>query len=280
MILLHSIQDCEQLPTNNAKYLVPTMGALHAGHCSLIEKAKQLAQGGGCVIVSIFVNPTQFNRKEDLDAYPSTLENDLKLCKASGADFVFIPSADTMYYKDQSISLVENSLTRGLCGSTRPGHFDGVCLVVTKLFNICRATHAIFGEKDFQQIAIIRRMVRDLNIPVQVIGGATVREASGLAMSSRNLNLTEENKKHAPSVFTSLNLAKKAYLSGEKCTKQLIKAAKSALLSLPVEIQIDYLEIVDAESLHPLESIDNTSAIIAIAVFFGEVRLIDHLKIC
>ena len=283
MILLQSIQDFQSLnpePHGKPRVLVPTMGALHLGHCSLIAQAREVAGSEGSVIVSIFVNPTQFDRPEDLECYPSTLEADLELCKEYGADYVFAPQANEMYFPDASISLTEKSLSARLCGRTRPGHFDGVCLVVNKLFNITRATHAIFGEKDFQQLAIIKRMVKDLNMNVEVIGGATVREDSGLAMSSRNLNLSKEHAEQAPAIRQEFLKAQDHFSSGEATPEALIDSVRHSLKSLPCEPRIDYLEIVDTDGLQPVttkEELYEKPSAMAIAIFFGEVRLIDHI---
>ncbi len=255
------------------------MGALHRGHASLVKKAREIAGSEGTVIVSIFVNPTQFDRTEDLDCYPSTWQSDLQICDKSEADIIFAPAADVMYVPNHSISISETSLSSGLCGKTRPGHFDGVCLVVNKLFNITRATHALFGEKDFQQFAIIQRMVRDLNMPIEIIPCETIREASGLAMSSRNLLLTEPHREHAPQVYSALQQARQLVLDGETSAAKVIEATRQRLESLPNQPQIDYLELVDAHSLQPITDLAGTNAVLAIAIFFGEVRLIDHIHL-
>ncbi|MEZ5303004.1 MAG: pantoate--beta-alanine ligase [Verrucomicrobiales bacterium] len=170
--------------------LVPTMGALHDGHAALIAEARRLASGGGTVCVTIFVNPTQFGPNEDFDAYPRTLDADAAICAREGADLIFAPNAAEMYAPDASVAVDESLLSRHLCGARRPGHFAGVCLVVLKLFNIAGADIAVFGKKDYQQLAIIRRMVRDLNVPIEIAGCETVREPDGLALSSRNRYLT------------------------------------------------------------------------------------------
>lgn len=178
--------------------LVPTMGALHEGHLSLIRRARELAGPTGTVVVSIFVNPIQFDRASDLEGYPRPMEADLAVCEVEGVDVVFTPEVSSMYFPDRSITVLEQSLSQTLCGATRPGHFDGVCTVVLKLFLLSGCEIAVFGEKDYQQLAIIRRMVRDLNVPVEIVGGPTVREADGLAMSSRNVKLTAEQRADAP----------------------------------------------------------------------------------
>ncbi len=181
---------------------VPTMGALHEGHLDLMRAARSIATDRGRVIVSIFVNPTQFGPKEDFSKYPRDLEGDSEKCRSVGVDAIFAPQPSDIYAPDASLSVLENSLSKGLCGASRPGHFDGVCLVVLKLFNLVQPDTAVFGKKDYQQLAIIKRMVRDLNVPVTIVGCETVREADGLAMSSRNRYLNEEaappSSRHPP----------------------------------------------------------------------------------
>ena len=253
--------------------LVPTMGALHEGHLSLVRMARGFADATNRkVVVSIFVNPIQFDREDDLDAYPRTEEADLKACEEEGADLVFIPDVGEMYASDRSIAVTENSLSSTLCGAVRPGHFDGVCTVVLKLFLMTGCGIAVFGEKDFQQLAIIRRMIRDLNVPVDIIEHPTHREADGLAMSSRNTRLTPEQRADAPRLFRALGEA--AYLLDPKAmldhVRQEIEASELAC--------IDYLELVDAETLQPVTSFKRKS-ILAVAVFYGEVRLIDHVSL-
>ncbi|MGA0845365.1 MAG: pantoate--beta-alanine ligase, partial [Luteolibacter sp.] len=186
------------------RVLVPTMGALHAGHISLIKQAREIAGTDGTVIVSIFVNPIQFDRKSDFEQYPHSLERDLDSCRAAGADIVFTPHADEIYHSDRSVIVHESSLSQSLCGASRPGHFDGVCTIVLKLFLLTACDFAIFGEKDFQQLAIIRRMVRDLNVPVKIVSCPTLREADGLAMSSRNVRLDADQRSDAPRIYQAL----------------------------------------------------------------------------
>src|SRR6478736_5261392 len=184
--------------------LVPTMGAFHPGHLSLMRQAREIAGADGTVVVSIFVNPIQFDRASDLAAYPRPMESDLAACEAEGVDVAFTPAADSMYFPDRSITVTETLLSRDLCGASRPGHFDGVCTVVLKLFLLTGCGAAVFGEKDFQQLAIIRRMVRDLDVPVEIVAHPTVREPDGLAMSSRNVRLTPEHRAVAPHVRWAL----------------------------------------------------------------------------
>lgn len=257
--------------------LVPTMGALHAGHRALIRAARQAAGPHGTVAVTIFVNPIQFDRASDLAAYPQPWEADLAACAAEGADLIFAPNPQEMYFPDRSITVTENSLSQHLCGATRPGHFDGVCTVVLKLFLLAQAERAVFGQKDFQQLAIIRRMVRDLNVPIEIIGHPTVREADGLAMSSRNARLAPDHRADAPRIQRALLDAARLLESGERFTERIVAAARTALEQSPL-LKIDYLAVVDAENLQPVAEVQRP-AILATAVFYGDVRLIDHVAL-
>lgn len=257
--------------------LVPTMGALHEGHRALIRKARELAGPAGTVAVSIFVNPIQFDRANDLAAYPKPLEADLAACETEGADLIFTPDAGSMYHPDRSVTVTESLLSRNLCGATRPGHFDGVCTVVLKLFLLSGADSAIFGEKDFQQLAVIRRMVRDLDVPVEIIGHPTIREHDGLAMSSRNVRLLPDHRADAPRIRRSLVAARELFQSGELSGAVLLTAARAGIEESPFA-RIDYLELVDAENLQPVERVERP-AVLATAVFYGEVRLIDHITL-
>ena len=257
---------------NGPRVLVPTMGALHAGHLSLMAKAREIAGAKGTVIVSIFVNPIQFNRPDDLAAYPRTMEADLAACQRAGVDLVFTPAAASMYFPDRSITVTENLLSQELCGATRPGHFDGVCTVVLKLFLLTGCDAAIFGEKDAQQLAIIRRMVRDLDVQVEIIGHPTIREPDGLAMSSRNVRLSPAQRADAPQIHQALAAAKN---SGSRDASEILHIAREGLEASEID-RIDYLSLVDAETLQPIKSV-NRPAILATAVFYGEVRLIDHV---
>ena len=252
--------------------LVPTMGAFHPGHISLMREARKIAGTKGTVVVSIFVNPIQFDRASDLDAYPRPITSDLATCEASGVDVAFVPAADTMYFPDRSVTVTENLLSHNLCGASRPGHFDGVCTVVLKLFLLTGCDVSLFGEKDFQQLAIIRRMVRDLDVPVKIIPCPTVREPDGLAMSSRNTRLRADQRADAPRIRHAL-LAASDFTSAE----EMITSARSHITASSLA-RIDYLSLVDAETLQPVASLDRPS-ILAAAVFYDEVRLIDHLTI-
>ena len=255
--------------------LVPTMGALHEGHLALIRRARQVAGPEGTVAVSIFVNPIQFDRPGDLAAYPKPLEADLAACEKEGTDLVLVPKEGAMYAADRSITVTESLLSRHLCGATRPGHFDGVCTVVLKLFLLSQASAAVFGEKDFQQLAIIRRMVRDLNVPIEVIGHPTIRESDGLAMSSRNVRLLPEHRADAPRIRQALIAARDLLPYGERSAATFVESARGHLTDSPF-FRIDYLEVVDAETLQPVAVVQRP-AVLAVAGFYGEVRLIDHI---
>jgi pantoate--beta-alanine ligase len=252
--------------------LVPTMGALHPGHASLIDLARIKAGANGTVLVSIFVNPIQFDRAEDLETYPRTLEPDLAICNEHGADGVFVPKGGEMYFPDRSVTIIENNLANHLCGATRPGHFDGVCTVVLKLFNLTRCDAAVFGEKDFQQLAIIRRMLRDLDLETEIISHPTIREPDGLAMSSRNRRLTREHRADTPRILRALESA-----STGNTPQQILSDARDILEESPFG-KIDYLSLVDAETLAPAETLSSPT-VLACAVFYGNIRLIDHVDI-
>lgn len=274
MILADSSQSLKKVLKNVTvrKVLVPTMGALHEGHLQLIREARQAADTDGCVIVSIFVNPIQFDRVADLDAYPRPLDKDLAACETEGVDVVFAPDTRSMYFPDRSVTVTESLLSSGLCGATRPGHFDGVCTVVLKLFLLSHCDAAVFGEKDFQQLAIIRRMVRDLDVQVKIIECPTVRESDGLAMSSRNARLNPTQRADAPRIQRALQAAAKL-----SPASKMLDCARTEIEASPLT-RIDYLALVDAETLQPVTTL-NFPAILATAVFYGEVRLIDHLTI-
>ena len=252
--------------------LVPTMGALHAGHAALIDAARARAGRNGTVIVSIFVNPTQFGPNEDLAKYPRTFEADLELCAAHGADAVFAPAVEEMYPAGDSTLVEETELSRGLCGAQRPGHFRGVCTVVAKLFNILRPEAAVFGKKDYQQLAIIRRMARDLFLGIEIVGHPTVREPDGLAMSSRNRYLSAEERERAAAFASALPIAAR-----ESEPAQIIAKA-TALITAGTSAAPEYVALVDAETLKPLPALDRP-AVLAAAVKIGETRLIDNVRL-
>jgi len=258
--------------------LVPTMGALHAGHLALVARARKLAGPHGTVALSLFVNPTQFGPKEDFSRYPRPLREDTAQCRAAGVDLLFTPSAAAMYEPDQSVWIDEEALSATLCGASRPGHFRGVCTVVGKLFNLTGADAAVFGKKDVQQLAIIRRMVRDLNFPVRIVGVETVRERDGLAMSSRNRYLTPQERSQAPILQQALRAARKRAREGGVTPEALAARVSAQIGSAPLA-RIDYVSILDAETLRPPVRGKTERWLIALAVFFGKTRLIDHLEI-
>ena len=255
--------------------LVPTMGALHRGHLELIRVAREHAGNHGEVAVSIFVNPLQFEPGSDFEKYPRPEPTDEKFCEDGGVNLLFRPRE--MYFDDRSVYVEETQLSAGLCGAARPGHFRGVCTVVTKLFNLLAPTAAVFGQKDYQQLAIIRRMVRDLNFPVEIIGVPTVREADGLALSSRNQYLSSEERAEATVLYRAITRVKELAERGEHSVTKLIDAARD-VLSPAKRARIDYITIVDAENFEPLEKLRPT-ALIALAVFIGKTRLIDNLRL-
>ena len=252
--------------------LVPTMGYLHEGHLSLVRIARDHAEK---TVLSLFVNPTQFGPNEDLDRYPRAIERDLKLCEAEGVDVVFMPAADGMYEADASVSLQEDTLSTGLCGKSRPVHFGGVLTVVAKLFNLCLPDVAVFGEKDAQQIRLIRRMVRDLDFPVRILPGTIVREKDGVAMSSRNANLSKEARAQAPALHQALKAMDDVAHTGIRDVAALKRVADQVLERAPLG-ELDYLEVVDEETLEPVTEITNRPVLIAIAVQFPGARLIDN----
>ncbi|MDD2457386.1 MAG: pantoate--beta-alanine ligase [Eubacteriales bacterium] len=251
--------------------LVPTMGYLHTGHVSLIEKARKSCDR---VIVSIFVNPIQFGPNEDYTRYPRDLERDLELCRDAGADLVFIPEVADMYPKPNLTFADVKTLGDHLCGASRPGHFQGVLTVVAKLFNICQPDQAFFGEKDAQQLAIIRRMVADFNFPVEIVPCPIIREADGLAMSSRNVYLSEKERQAALSLSRSLEKAWQALETGERSATVIRDIIRSGIAAEPLA-RIDYVEVVDGDTLQPVTTISG-SVLAAVAVFFGKTRLIDN----
>jgi pantoate--beta-alanine ligase len=250
---------------------VPTMGALHEGHESLIKRA---VDENDKVIVSVFVNPTQFGPNEDYDSYPRNINKDLDLCINAGAAVVFNPEPSEMYYNDKSTSVSVSGLTSVLCGAKRPGHFDGVCLVVSKFLNIVTPDKAYFGEKDAQQVAVIKRMVRDLNIDAEIVACPIIREKDGLAKSSRNTYLSKEERKAALVLSRSLEIAKDALKKGERNAIKIKEAIIGELSSEPLA-KIDYVEIVDSNSLESIETIER-NILIPIAVYIGKTRLIDN----
>jgi pantoate--beta-alanine ligase len=254
--------------------MVPTMGALHEGHASLIRAARA---ENDVVVVSIFVNPTQFGPNEDFAKYPRDLETDLRLVEQAGGDVVFNPSAEEMYAGDHSTWVDVEALGAGLCGRSRPGHFKGVCTVVTKLLAIGQPDRAYFGEKDAQQLAIIQRMVRDLNIRTDIVPCPIVREADGLAMSSRNVRLSAKARTQAPLLYKALIAARALVVAGERSAAALERLIRTALVEAPLG-EIDYVEIVRVDDLSPVADLEG-ECLIALAVRFGDVRLIDNVRV-
>ncbi|MEE9274939.1 MAG: pantoate--beta-alanine ligase [bacterium] len=253
--------------------LVPTMGALHEGHLSLVRRAV-----GECaaVVVSIFLNPSQFGPGDDLDAYPSSWEADLAACRAEGAAAVYAPSAEAMYPPGFGAWVEVPSLAAGLCGPHRPGHFRGVATVVLKLFAACRPDRAYFGAKDYQQLVLIRRMARDLDLGVEVIGCPIVRDRDGLALSSRNRYLDEEERERALSLSRGLRRAESLLAGGERGAGALIAAAREEMERARAEI--DYIAVVDPETLAPLERVEGPARM-AVAARVGKTRLIDNIPL-
>jgi pantoate--beta-alanine ligase len=279
MILLQTIaqlREWRRSVRQNRVVLVPTMGALHHGHQELVRAARRIAGPDGLVVATVFVNPLQFGPAEDFGRYPRELEADCEKCAAAGADLVFAPAVEEVYAPDRSIIILEQSLSSLLCGASRPGHFDGVCTVVTKLFNLVQPHDSIFGQKDYQQLAIIRRMVRDLNVPVHIIGIPTVREPDGLAMSSRNRYLTAEERQQAPALHAALQRAQRQFSKGETSASALRQSVLTTLAETAPLARLDYAEIVQAETLQPLTELGTEPAVIALAAIFGKTRLIDN----
>jgi pantoate--beta-alanine ligase len=252
--------------------LVPTMGALHAGHGALIDEARREA---GLVVVSIFVNPIQFDRPDDYQRYTRALEQDLRFCGDRGVDVVFSPDPDEMYPAPQKTFVEVADVSAHLCGAFRPGHFRGVATVVTKLFNIVQPDLAYFGQKDAQQLAVIRRMAQDLNIPVRVVPVATVREPDGLALSSRNSHLTPEERRVAPVLHQSLEAARHKIAAGIRDAETVRETGRAILLH-EESVRLEYFEIVDADEMQPVDPVAGRVCI-ASAIWLGATRLIDNV---
>ncbi|HEX8489660.1 MAG TPA: pantoate--beta-alanine ligase [Chthoniobacterales bacterium] len=267
----------DALEKGKRRVLVPTMGALHQGHRELIRIAREAAGEGGEVAVSIFVNPLQFAPGGDYEKYPRPERDDDEFCREAGVDILFRPAVEEMYAADFSMSVEENALSNTLCGRSRPGHFRGVCTVVAKLFHILAPQAAVFGEKDFQQLAIIRRMVRDLSFPIEIVGVPTVREADGLALSSRNQYLGAAEREQAAVLQRALQKARQLTATGERSAPRILEAARKVIATAPLA-RIDYLEIVDAENLQAIP-VAGPNSLIAVAAFFGQTRLIDNLRL-
>ena len=252
--------------------LIPTMGALHAGHGRVIETARR---ENGCVVVSIFVNPIQFDRSDDYDRYPRPLSSDVEFCSRLGVDFVFAPSVEEMYPRPQRAFVEVTKVTEHLCGQFRPGHFRGVATVVLKLLNVVQPDRAYFGEKDAQQLAVIRRLVADLNVPVTTVEVPTLREADGLALSSRNQHLSPEERRIAPALSRALETARGLISAGEAQAASVKREALRVLSEQP-GVRVEYLEIVDPDDMQPVEEIAGPVRV-AGAIWIGKTRLIDNV---
>lgn len=270
---VRKMQEFSESMRNSGKKIafVPTMGYFHRGHLSLMEEGKKL---GNCLVISIYVNPTQFGPEEDLEKYPRDFEQDRKLSEDVGVDVIFYPPNNEMYPEHYQTYVDVEGVTRNLCGLSRPGHFRGVTTICAKLFNIVKPHVTVFGKKDFQQLTAIKRMVTDLNMDLEVIGMPTVREADGLAMSSRNTYLKEEERASALSLSRSLKLAKELYEDGEKNAGKIIDEAKKFIEGHP-HTKIDYVKICDTGTMEDVEYLEN-EAVIALAVRVGKARLIDN----
>ncbi len=253
--------------------LVPTMGALHAGHVSLVTAAVGRAD---CVVVSIFVNPAQFSPNEDFNKYPRELEADVAKCEAAGAQVVFAPPADQIYSKGFSTFVCEDSLARSLEGVSRPTHFRGVTTVVAKLFNICRPHVAVFGQKDAQQVAVIKKMVADLNFAIEIVVAPTLRESDGLALSSRNRYLSTSQRLEALAISRALFKAREMVEGGERRSDRLVAEA-THILGQHRRIRVIYVSLVDADTMEPLREVKTGHSIMAVAVWMEDVRLIDNI---
>jgi pantoate--beta-alanine ligase len=274
MKILTTIAEARNQSRGKRRVLVPTMGALHKAHGELIRVARAAAGKDGEVVVSIFVNPLQFEPGSDYERYPRPEKADEEFCGNAGVDLVFRPSVEDVYPTDRSTFVEETSLSDRLEGKSRPGHFRGVCTVVAKLFNILAPDAAVFGEKDFQQLAIVRGMVRDLNFNIDIIGVPTVREDDGLACSSRNQYLSLEERKQATVLHKALRAAVN---SGKKSAADVVAVARNVIAQALVA-RIDYVELVNAETLQPVE-IARPNSILLLAVFIGKTRLIDNIRL-
>ncbi len=274
MKILTTIAGVRAEPQRNPRVLVPTMGALHKAHGELIRVAREAAGKDGEVAVSIFVNPLQFEPGSDYERYPRPENADEEFCRSAGVDLLFRPSAEEVYPNDRSTFVEETSLSSTLEGKSRPGHFRGVCTVVAKLFNILTPDAAVFGEKDFQQLAVVRRMVRDLNFKIDIKAVPTVREDDGLACSSRNQYLNSDERNQASVLYKALQAAAN---SGKKSASEIVAVGRKVINEAPLA-RIDYLELVDAGTLQPVQSA-RPNTVLLVAVFFGNTRLIDNMRL-
>jgi len=276
MDIITSVSDMQRRCLNERQAgkrvaFVPTMGFLHQGHLSLLEEGRRR---GDLLVLSIFVNPTQFGQGEDFEQYPRNLEQDRALAEQAAVDILFAPDAQQMYPPGYASFVAVERLSEPLCGASRPGHFRGVCTVVNKLFNIVQPRVALFGCKDFQQLAVIRRMVLDLNLPVEVVGMPIVRESDGLALSSRNVYLTPEQRRQGLVLSAVLRQTAERARGGERDARTLLAAARRRIEALS-EARIDYIQICHQSTLEEVESVDE-DAVMLLAVYFGQTRLIDN----
>lgn len=276
MKLIHDVKEMQQTAlalkhTGKRIAFVPTMGFLHEGHASLLREGRKR---GDCLVLSIFVNPTQFGPNEDLERYPRNLERDCALAETCGVDIIFAPTAAGMYPPGFQTTVSLGPLTEPLCGASRPGHFNGVAVVVAKLFSIVQPDIAFFGKKDFQQLAIIRQMTADLNLPLEIVGMPIVREADGLAMSSRNSYLSPQERQQALCLYRALCKVRKLFAEGECSVERLLAEARSQIMEAPAAV-IDYLELRDSTSLKPVKQA-GSGTLLAMAVKIGSTRLIDN----
>jgi pantoate--beta-alanine ligase len=274
MRIITTIAEAQAQPHAKRRVLVPTMGALHKAHGEMVRVARKHTGHDGEVALSIFVNPLQFEPGGDYERYPRSEKTDEEFCRNAGVDLLFCPSVTEMYAGDRSVFVEESSVSNTLEGKSRPGHFRGVCTVVAKLFNILSADAALFGEKDFQQLVIVRRMVRDLNFKTNIIAVPTVREGDGLACSSRNQYLNPEERKQAAVLHKALLAAANA---GNKSARETIDLVRKVIGEAPLG-RIDYVELVDAETLQPIATV-RPNSLLAVAVFFGKTRLIDNIRL-
>jgi pantoate--beta-alanine ligase len=279
MQIIKSLPKMQQLARTLPRpvVLVPTMGALHKGHLALVRRARNLAGRNGSTVASVFVNPSQFGPREDYQQYPRPFSRDCLLLRKADCDLVFAPTATDMYRPDASVVVTESDLTTVMCGLTRPGHFAGVCTVVAKLFHLVQPDLAIFGEKDFQQLAILRRMVRDLNFPVRIVGHPIVREPDGLALSSRNVYLSEEERPQATLIHQALRDAETKVR-----TQSVARKAVEDFIRHRIErgslAKVDYVAVVDPETLQA-KNPNELPVLLATAVFFATTRLIDNILV-
>ncbi|EAT16366.1 pantoate--beta-alanine ligase [Desulfuromonas acetoxidans] len=276
MEIIHDVQAFQQRMLAERQQgkkisFVPTMGFLHQGHLSLLEEGRGR---GDLLVLSIFVNPTQFGPNEDFDSYPRALQRDAELAAKTGVDILFAPEADAMYPQGSATTVQVTGLSEGLCGASRPGHFDGVTTVVNKLFNLVQPHVALFGMKDFQQLAVIRKMVSDLNMPITILGMPIVREPDGLAMSSRNTYLSDDLRRQGLSLIASIRSVCESAVAGQRDAATLIAQARDIISAQP-DARIDYIQICHDETLQDLEQVDE-HAVILLAVRFSTTRLIDN----